>query len=109
MGAHYQRLQDVIESLGTIGQNWKVEAIPVSAQQQGGQVGLGAQRDASTRPLFGTINVILAAPRRMGSRPSKVLSIAQPSIENSPSDSKRSRVGVQLALSFFDEDKLETL
>ena len=58
-----------------------------------GQAGSGAHRDISTRPHLGTINVILAAPGKTGSRPSTVLSIAQPFIENSPPDSKRSKVG----------------
>nr|XP_023888567.1 uncharacterized protein LOC112000647 [Quercus suber] len=76
---------------------------------QGGQTGLGAHRDASTRPPLGTINVILVAPGRTSSRPSKLLFIAQPFIEDLPVDSKRSSVGVRLALSFSDEDKVRTL
>ena len=44
--------------------------------------------------LLGTINVILAAPGRIDSWPSKVLSISQPFIEDLPPDSKRSRVEV---------------
>ena len=76
---------------------------------QGSQVGLGAQRDVSIRPPLGTINVILAALGRTGSRPSRVLSITQPFIEDLPPDSKRSKIEVRLALSFFDEDKVGTL
>ena len=59
---------------------------------QGGQAGSGAYRDTFTRPHLGTINVILAAPGITGSQPSRVLSIAQPFIEDSPPDSKRSSV-----------------
>ena len=70
---------------------------------------MGAQRDASIRPYLGTINVILAALGRTGSRPSKVLSIAQPFIEDLPPDSKRSRVEVRPALSFSDADKVGAL
>ena len=35
------------------------------------------QRDAALRPPVGMINVILAAPGRTGTRPSRVLSVAQ--------------------------------
>ena len=70
---------------------------------------MGAQRDVSIRPYLGTINVILAALGRTGSRPSKVLSIVQPFIEDLPPDSKRSRVEVRPALSFSDEGKVGAL
>ena len=76
---------------------------------QGGQVGSGAHRNASIRSHLGTINVILAAPGRTSFWPSRVLFIAQPFIEYSPLDSKRSRVGVRPALSFSDKDKVGTL
>ena len=70
---------------------------------------MGARRDASIRPPLGTINVIIATPGRTGSRPPRVLSIAQPFIEDLPPDSKRNRVEVRPALSFFNEDKVGTL
>ena len=57
---------------------------------------------------MGTINVILAIPGRTGAHPSRVLSIAQPCLEDSSSELKRSRVGVRPALSFSDEDKVGT-
>ena len=77
--------------------------------RQGGQARSGAQRDASTRPPLGTINVILAAPGRTSSQPSKVISIALPSAEGSSPDLKRSRMEVRPTLSFSDEDKIRTL
>ncbi|XP_050290020.1 uncharacterized protein LOC126728199 [Quercus robur] len=46
---------------------------------------------------------------RTSSKPSRVLFIVQPFIEDLPPDSKRSRVGVQPVLSFSDEDKAGTL
>ena len=39
-------------------------------------MGSGTQRDVSTRPPLGTINVILDTTGRIGSRPSRVLFIA---------------------------------
>ena len=61
---------------------------------QDSQAGSGAQRDASTRPLLGTINVILTTPGRIGSRPSRAMSITRPFIEDLPLDSKRSSMEV---------------
>ena len=83
-----------MEPLGAVSQNWKVEAIPVSAQWAGWLSRVGSHRDTSTRPPLGTINVILAALGRTSSRPSRVLSIAQPFIADLSLGSKRSRVGV---------------
>ena len=95
-----------LEQLVKIG---KLKQFLYQPNGQGSQARLGAQRDASTRPPLGTINGILAAPRRTSSRPSRVLSIAQPFAEDLRLNSKRSRTEVQPALSFSDEDKVGTL
>ena len=76
---------------------------------QGDQAGSGAQRDASARPLLGTISVILATSRRTGSQPSKVMSVARPSADDSYPNSKRSRVEVWPTLSFSDGEMIGTL
>ena len=60
-------------------------------------------------PPLGTINVILAAPGRIGSQPSRVMFVARPLTNRLSPDLKRSRVEVRLALSFSDEDKVRTL
>ena len=59
-----------------------------------GQTRSKAQRDASIRPHLGTISVILAAPRKIGSQPSKVMSVAWPPTDGSSPDPKRSKVEV---------------
>ena len=76
---------------------------------QGVQVGSGAQRDSSIRPHLGTINVILTALGRTGSRPSGMMSVARPFAKDSSLDPKRGRMEVWPALSFSDEDKVGTL
>ncbi|XP_075670260.1 uncharacterized protein LOC142640034 [Castanea sativa] len=76
---------------------------------QGDKAGSGSQRDASSKPPLGTTSVILVTLGRTGSHPSKVLSIAQPLTEDSSPEPKRSRMEVRLALSFSDEDKVETV
>ena len=58
---------------------------------------------------MGTINVILAAPGRTGSHPSRVMSVARPPTEDSNSESKRVRIKIRPALSFTDEDKVGTI
>ena len=63
----------------------------------------------SIRPPLGIISVILAAPGRTGSQPSRVMSIARPSAKGSSPDPKRSRMEVQSALSFSDDNKVGTL
>ena len=52
----------------------------------------GAYKDAFARPPLGTINVILAALRRTGSQPSRVMFVARPSVDGSSLNPKRCRV-----------------
>ena len=56
-----------------------------------------------------TINVILVAPGRTGSFPSKVISVARHSTEDNDRESKRSKKGTSPVLGFSDEDKIETI
>ena len=58
---------------------------------------------------MGTINIIFAAPGRIGSHPSKVMSVAQPPFKDSNSEPKRVRVEIRPTLSFSDEDKIGTI
>ncbi|XP_023898186.1 uncharacterized protein LOC112010077 [Quercus suber] len=51
------------------------------------------------------INVILAAPGRTGTRPSRVLSVIQATAEESQSGPRRARGGFHSTLSFSEEDK----
>ena len=76
---------------------------------QGDQSRSGAQGNASSRPLLGTINVIFATLGRTGFHPSRVMFVAQLSAEDSNSELKRARVEIQLALNFLDEDKIGTI
>ena len=87
----------------------KLKQFLYQPNEQGGQARSGAQRNASMKPPLGTISIILAAQRRTGSQPSKVMSIALPSAEGSSPDPKSSRMEVRPTLSFSDEDKVGTL
>ena len=70
---------------------------------------MGSHRDTSSRALLGTVDVILVASGRTDSCPSRVLSIAQPHVEDLTLESKRARVKVRLVLSFSNEDKVGTI
>ena len=68
-----------------------------------------AQGNASSRPPLSIIYVIFAAPRRTGSHPFRVMSVAQLPTEDSNSKPKRARMEIRLALSFSDKDKIGTI
>ena len=66
------------------------------------------QRDTALRPPVGTINVILATPGRTGTRPSRVLSVAQLLAEEPQPEPKRGKMNFHPTLSFSEEDKIGT-
>ena len=72
---NYRKLWSHLEQLVKI---QKLKQYLYQPNGQGSQARSRVQKDASIRPPLGTINVILATPRRIGSRPSKVMFIAQP-------------------------------
>ena len=76
---------------------------------QGSQTNLEPQRDASSIPPLGTINVIFATPGRAGSCSSKVMSVDWVATEGANLKPKRVKLDVQPALSFSDEDKVGTI
>ena len=76
---------------------------------QQGQVNPESRRDTSLRPSIGTINVILTAPGRTDSCPSKVMSMDQISTKDNNQESKKAKKGVSPVLGFLDEDKIGTI
>ena len=76
---------------------------------QAGQTGSNPQRDVSSRPPLGTINVIFAAPGRTGSYPSRVMSVTRVSTKDNNSKPKRARIEIQSIMGFSDEDKIGTI
>ena len=73
---------------------------------QGDQPRFRTQRNASSRPPIGIINVIFTALGRTGSQPSRVMSVAQLLAEHINIGPKRAKVEIQLTLSFSNEDKI---
>ena len=55
------------------------------------------------------INVIFAAPGRTGSCPSKVMSVARLSNEDSNSEPKRARIEAPMVLGFSTDGKIKTI
>lgn len=67
------------------------------------------QREVVSRPFLGTINVIFVTPSRVGSRSSKVMSIAtRLDHEKQIPKSKRVKIETQPTLGFSDEDMIRT-
>ena len=75
----------------------------------GGQTDTRPERENPSRPTFGTINIIFAAPGRMGSCPSRVMSMARLSSEDGSHEPKRARLDRPLVIGFSDEDKIGTI
>ena len=71
-----------------------------------GQANTETQRDTSLRLLIGTINVILAIPRRTSSCPSRVMSAARLPAEHDDQESKKDKKIASPLLGFSDEDKV---
>ena len=67
------------------------------------------QRDASSRPPLGTINVIFAGLGQISSCPPRVMFVAQPFAKNNNLEPKRARINIQPALSFSNKDKIGTI
>ncbi|XP_030923511.1 uncharacterized protein LOC115950458 [Quercus lobata] len=66
-------------------------------------------RQSTLRPPIGTINVILTAPGRTGSRPFRVMSVARLPIKADNRESKRAKGMASPILGFSDEDKDGTI
>ena len=75
----------------------------------GGQANSRSERDTPSRPSLGTINVIFAAPGRIRSCPSRVMSVARLSSEDTSHKPKRARLDRPLVMGFLDEDKIGTI
>ncbi|XP_050241132.1 uncharacterized protein LOC126690031 [Quercus robur] len=66
-------------------------------------------RQSTLRLPISTINVILAAPRRTGSHPFRVMSMARLPVETDDRESKRAKGMALPILGFSNEDKVGTI
>ena len=76
---------------------------------QGSQANSESRRDIPSKPPLETINVIFAALGRIGSCPSRVMSVARLSSGYINKNPKRARVELPLVMGFSDEDKIGTI
>ena len=75
----------------------------------GGQTNSRSERETPSRPHLGTINVIYIAPGKIGSCPSRVMSVARLSSEDTSHEPKRARVERPLVMGFSNENKIGTI
>ena len=87
----------------------KLKSLLHHSSGQGNQTNSNFRKNATFGPPLGTINVIFAAPGRIGFCPSKVMSVARLSSDEGVSESKRAKVLIQPTLGFSDEDKAGTI
>ena len=66
-------------------------------------------RQSTLRSPIGTINVILAAPRRTGSHHFRVMLVARLPVEADDRESKRAKGMALPILGFSDKDKIGTI
>ena len=102
----YKNLWDHLDQLVREG---KLKQLLHHSNGQEGQINSEPQRDDSSRPPLGTINVIFTALRRTDSCPSKVMSVARLPADDVNLGPKRARVDIQPVLVFSDEDKIRTI
>ena len=95
--------------LDQLDQEGKLKQILHHSSGLGSQANSGSQRDIPSRPLLRTINVIFAAPGKIGSCPSRIMSITRLSSGDINQDRKRARVELPLVMGFSDEENIGTI
>ena len=75
----------------------------------GGQTNSRSERETPSRPPLGIINVIFTAPDKTGSCPSRVMSVARLSSEDTSHEPKKARLERPLVMGFSNEDKIGTI
>ena len=97
------------DHLDQLVRNGKLKQLLHHSSGQAEQTDSDPRRDASLRPLMGTINVIFADLKRTDSCPSKMMSVTRLPAEDSNLELKRARIDIQPVLGFSDEDKIRTV
>ena len=101
-----KNLWDHLEQLVREG---KLNHLLYHSSGRGSQTNSAFHGNATPRPPLGAISVIFAAPGRIGSCPSRIMSVFCCLDEDSSSMSKRVKMNVPLVLSFSDADKQGTI
>ena len=97
------------DHLDILAQEGKLKQLLHHSSGLDGQTISRSERETPSRPPLGTINVIFAAPGRIGSCLSRVMSVARLFSEDTSSKPKRARLERPLVMGFSDEDKIRTI
>ena len=97
------------DHLDQLAQEGKLKQLLHHSSGLDGQTISRSERETPSRPPLGTINVIFAAPGRIGSCLSRVMSVARLFSEDTSSKPKRARLERPLVMGFSDEDKIRTI
>ena len=97
------------DHLDQLFQEGKLKQLLHHSSGLGGQTNSRSERETPSRPPLGTINVIFAAPSITGSCPSRIMSVARLSSEDTSHKPKRARLERPLVMGFSDEDKIKTI
>ena len=102
-------MQELKEPLGPTSLRGKIKAPPASFQWSTGTGESGAPGDTYLRPPIGTIDVILVAPRRIGSCLSRVISVARLFTKDDDRESKKAKKEASLVMGFLSKDKIRII
>ena len=108
----YKRIEDcrsLWDHLDQLVREGKLKQLLHHSSGLRGRTNSGSEKEIPLRPLLGTINVIFATLGRTGSCPSRVMSVARLSFEDTNHEPKRARVEWPLIMGFSDEDKIRTI
>ena len=87
----------------------KLKQLLHHSSELGGQINSRSERETPSRPPLGIINVIFTAPDKTGSCPSRVMSVARLSSEDTSHEPKKARLERPLVMGFSNEDKIGTI
>ena len=97
------------DHLDQLAREGKLKQLLHHSSELGGQTTSPSERETPSRPLLGTINVIFAAPGRIGPCPSRVMFMARLPSKDTSREPKRARLERPLVMGFSDEDKIGTI
>ena len=87
----------------------KLKSLLHHSSGKGNQTNSNSRKNATYGPPLGTINVIFAATGKIGSYPSRVMSVARLSSDDGVLEPERAKIQIQPTLGFSDEDKAGTI
>ena len=97
------------DHLDQLAQEGKLKQLLHHSSGLGGQTTSRSESETPSRPPLGTINVIFAALGKTRSCPSRVMSMARLSFEDTSHEPKKARLERPLVMGFSDEDKIGTI